>query len=162
MALGNRRRERRSRRSPNCHWRTYPLYDARKKDLLPGKLVWSEGEPKAADAAVTEAYDYSGDTFLFFFEVFGRNSLDDAGMSLIVSVHVGKADGSDRYQPMNNAFGDGSQMDCGRSIVLRRLGELVGKLAGGSGDFQAMVFDAHVRSLPAKPRRTAGDQLPQP
>jgi Zn-dependent metalloprotease len=89
------------------------VYDARKKDSLPGKLVRSEGEPKVADAAVNEAYDFSGDTFDFYLERFGRNSLDDAGMTLISSVHVGEADGGDRYQPMNNAFWDGSQMAYG-------------------------------------------------
>jgi Zn-dependent metalloprotease len=89
------------------------VYDARGKDLLPGKLVREEGEPKAADAAVNEAYDFSGDTFDFFHVLFGRNSLDDAGMSLISSVHVGEADGRDRYQPMSNAFWDGSQMAYG-------------------------------------------------
>jgi Zn-dependent metalloprotease len=89
------------------------VYDARRKDTLPGKLVRSEGEPKAADTAVNEAYDHSGDTFDFFLEVFGRNSLDDAGMTLISSVHVGEADGRDRFQPMNNAFWDGGQMAYG-------------------------------------------------
>jgi Zn-dependent metalloprotease len=89
------------------------VYDARGKDILPGKLVRGEGEPKAADTAVNEAYDFSGDTFDFFHSLFGRNSLDDAGMSLISSVHVGEADGRDRYQPMNNAFWDGSQMAYG-------------------------------------------------
>lgn len=89
------------------------VYDARKKDGLPGKLVRSEGEPKVGDAAVNEAYDFSGDTFDFYLERFGRNSLDDAGMALISSVHVGEADGNGRYQPMNNAFWDGSQMAYG-------------------------------------------------
>ncbi len=89
------------------------VYDARTRDTLPGRLVRSEGETKSADTAVNEAYDFSGDTFDFFFEVFGRNSLDDAGMSLISSVHVGEADGRDRFQPMNNAFWDGSQMAYG-------------------------------------------------
>jgi len=89
------------------------VYDARGKDLLPGKLVRQEGEPKVADAAVNEAYEFSGDTFDFFHTLFGRNSLDDAGMTLISSVHVGEADGRDRYQPMNNAFWDGSQMAYG-------------------------------------------------
>jgi Zn-dependent metalloprotease len=89
------------------------VYDARRKDTLPGKLVRSEGEPKVADTAVNEAYDHSGDTFDFFHEVFGRNSLDDAGMTLISSVHVGEADGRDRFQPMNNAFWDGGQMAYG-------------------------------------------------
>jgi len=89
------------------------VYDARKKDVLPGKLVRSEGEPKTGDACADEAYDHSGDTFDFFFERFARNSLDDAGMTLISSVHVGEADGRDRFQPMNNAFWDGAQMAYG-------------------------------------------------
>ena len=88
------------------------VYDARGRDELPGKLVRSEGEKKTADAAVNEAYDFSGDTFDFFHSLFGRNSLDDAGMSLISSVHVGEADGRG-YQPMSNAFWDGSQMAYG-------------------------------------------------
>ena len=89
------------------------VYDARKKDHLPGKLVRSEGDPKSADLAVNEAYDFSGDTYDFYREVFGRNSLDDAGMTLVSSVHVGEADGSGKYQPMDNAFWDGSQMAYG-------------------------------------------------
>lgn len=89
------------------------VYDARGKDMLPGKLVREEAEPKTSDSAVNEAYDHAGDTFDFFHGLFGRNSLDDAGMSLISSVHVGEPDGRDRYQPMNNAFWDGSQMAYG-------------------------------------------------
>jgi Zn-dependent metalloprotease len=99
---------------PSPARRKYRLvYDARGKDALPGRLVRSEGDAKVRDTAVNEAYDHSGDTFDFFHAVFGRNSLDDAGMSLISSVHVGEADGRDRYQPMNNAFWDGSQMAYG-------------------------------------------------
>ena len=89
------------------------VYDARGKDVLPGRLVRGEGERKVGDAAVNEAYDHSGDTFDFFHTLFGRNSLDDAGMSLISSVHVGEADGRDGFQPMSNAFWDGSQMAYG-------------------------------------------------
>ena len=89
------------------------IYDARRKDRLPGKLVRSEGEKKSADVAVNEAYDHSGDTYDFFKEIFNRNSLDDAGMTLISSVHVGEPDGSGRYQPMDNAFWDGGQMAYG-------------------------------------------------
>jgi len=89
------------------------IYDARRKDRLPGRLVRSEGEKKTADEAVNEAYDYSGDTYDFFREVFGRNSLDDAGMTLISSVHVGESDGTGKYQPMENAFWDGGQMAYG-------------------------------------------------
>ncbi|MFM8704782.1 MAG: M4 family metallopeptidase [Planctomycetia bacterium] len=97
------------------------VYDARGRDELPGRLVRSEGKKKVADPAVNEAFDHSGDTFDFFHDLFGRNSLDDAGMTLISSVHVGESDGSG-YQPMSNAFWDGSQMAYGDGdgVVFRR------------------------------------------
>jgi len=107
--------------------KTRLIYDARKKDRLPGRLVRSEGEKKSADVAVNEAYDFSGDTYDFYREVFGRNSLDDAGMTLISSVHVGEADGTGKFQPMDNAFWDGGQM------------------AYGDGDGQ--IFERFTRSL---------------
>ena len=103
------------------------IYDARKKDGLPGKLVRREGEKRSADVAVNEAYDFSGDTYDFYHEVFGRNSLDGNGMTLISSVHVGEADGSGKSQPMSNAFWDGGQM------------------AYGDGDGQ--IFQRFTRSL---------------
>jgi Zn-dependent metalloprotease len=93
--------------------KTRLVYDARKKDRLPGKLVRREGEVKSADAAVNEAYDHSGDTYDFFHDLFGRNSLDDAGMTLISSVHVAEVDGAGKFQPMSNAFWDGAQMAYG-------------------------------------------------
>jgi len=89
------------------------VYDARGRDDLPGKLVRSEGDPAASDPAVNEAYDHSGDTYDFFHKVFGRSSLDDAGMSLVSSVHVAEVDARGRFQPMNNAFWDGSRMAYG-------------------------------------------------
>ena len=89
------------------------VYDAKKRDTLPGRLVRSEGDPKSADPAVNEAYEYSGDTYDYYHDVLGRNSLDDAGMTLISTVHVGEPDGNGRFQPMDNAFWDGSQMAYG-------------------------------------------------
>lgn len=83
------------------------IYDAQQKPThtLPGKLVRSEGEQAGKDKAVNEAYDHSGATYDFFSKIFGRNSLDDRGMSLISSVHVGK-----NY---TNAFWNGEQMAYG-------------------------------------------------
>ena len=89
------------------------VYDAKKKDRLPGRLVRSEGQKPRKDVAVNEAYDHSGATFDFFHDLFGRNSLDDAGMSLISSVHVGEVDDRGRYVPMDNAYWDGAQMAYG-------------------------------------------------
>ncbi len=83
------------------------IYDMQKQgsSLLPGKLVRSEGDNKSTDPAVNEAYDYSGATYDFYKKVLNRNSLDDRGMSLISSVHLGN-----KY---NNAFWNGEQMAYG-------------------------------------------------
>jgi Zn-dependent metalloprotease len=73
--------------------------------FLPGRLVREEGDPKTDDPAVNEAYDYAGLTYDFYKKLFGRNSLDDRGMTLISSVHLGS-----NY---NNAFWNGEQMAYG-------------------------------------------------
>lgn len=69
---------------------------------LPGQLVRAERDPRSQDSAVNEAYSYSGTTYNFYKRIFGRNSLDDNGMSLISSVHLGRR--------LNNAFWTGEQM----------------------------------------------------
>ena len=67
------------------------IYDMQNQgsSFLPGKLVRSEGDKKSTDPAVNEAYDYSGATYDFYKKLFNRNSLDDNGMTLISSVHLG-------------------------------------------------------------------------
>jgi Zn-dependent metalloprotease len=83
------------------------VYDMKSKQSpLSGKLVRSEGGPPVAgDDAVNEAYDYAGLVYDFYKDVLNRNSLDDRGMTLISSVHLGR-----RY---NNAFWNGKQMAYG-------------------------------------------------
>ncbi len=72
---------------------------------LPGTLVRKEGDGPVQDVAVNEAYDYSGHVYDFYRQIFSRNSLDDRGMSLISSVHIG-----DNF---SNAFWNGEQMAYG-------------------------------------------------
>ena len=83
------------------------VYDAKHGAawFLPGQLVRAEGQKEVADAAINEAYDFSGDVYDFYKAIFSRNSLDDRGMSLISSVHMG--------QNFNNAFWNGEQMAYG-------------------------------------------------
>ena len=69
---------------------------------LPGRMARAERDKKKADPAVNEAYSYSGSTYNFYRRIFNRNSLDDRGMSLISSVHLGLR--------LNNAFWTGEQM----------------------------------------------------
>ncbi len=73
--------------------------------LLPGTLVRSEGDAKSSDPAVNEAYDHSGTTYDFYHKILGRNSLDDHGMTLKSSVHLGTK--------FSNAFWNGQQMAYG-------------------------------------------------
>jgi Zn-dependent metalloprotease len=83
------------------------VYDAQQNDVSMnrGKLVRQEGQLKSKDAAVNEAYDHSGTTYDFYLKRFYRNSLDNKGMAIISSVHVGRK--------LNNAFWNGRQMAYG-------------------------------------------------
>jgi Zn-dependent metalloprotease len=78
------------------------VYDAKHRTRLPGTRVRSEGAPPSQDVAVNEAYDGAGATYDFYFEVFGRNSIDGNGMRLDSTVHYSR-----NY---DNAFWNGSQM----------------------------------------------------
>ncbi|BCQ26892.1 M4 family metallopeptidase [Caballeronia sp. NK8] len=78
------------------------IYTAKNTETLPGTIVRAEGAKKTKDPCVDEAYDGLGDTFEFYLEVFQRNSIDDAGMPLIGTVHFG-----DKY---DNAFWNSQQM----------------------------------------------------
>ena len=73
--------------------------------FLPGTLARGEKDKASTDPAVNEAFNYSGNTYDFYRKLFNRNSLDDKGMTLISSVHLGA-----NY---NNAFWNGEQMAYG-------------------------------------------------
>ncbi|WP_189014346.1 M4 family metallopeptidase [Paenarthrobacter histidinolovorans] len=78
------------------------IFDARTTEELPGQLVRKEGAAPVGDAAADEAYDGLGGTHRLYGEVFGRDSIDDAGLPLDATVHYGKL--------YDNAFWNGSQM----------------------------------------------------
>jgi bacillolysin len=75
---------------------------------LPGVgPVRIEGQAVTGNADVDNAYTYLGDTYNFFFNNFGRNSIDGAGLQLIATVKY--CDPS--YScPFANAFWNGEQM----------------------------------------------------
>ncbi|WP_192457374.1 M4 family metallopeptidase [Musicola keenii] len=80
------------------------ILNAGNQSLQPptGTLIRAEGQSGNGDIAVEEAYNHLGATYDFFWQVFGRNSLDNKGLALKGIVHYGK-----NYQ---NAFWDGRQM----------------------------------------------------
>ena len=78
------------------------IYDAQYGSQLPGTKIRGEGDPATSDPAVNEAYDGSGSTYDMFFDIYGRNSIDNHGLKLNSTVHFQKG--------YDNAFWDGQQM----------------------------------------------------
>jgi Zn-dependent metalloprotease len=78
------------------------VYSAQNGSQLPGVKVRGEGDPPSADVAINEAYDGSGLTYDLYFDIYGRNSIDNNGMQLDSTVHFQKG--------YDNAFWNGQQM----------------------------------------------------
>jgi bacillolysin len=97
--------------------KTYDAGNTRSQSGLPGTLfsdpdgVWnlvrrvSPGQPAGVDA-----HYYANVTDDYYLETFGRNSLDNAGMTMVSSAHY-----SNNY---NNAFWNGEQMTYGDGDVV--------------------------------------------
>jgi Zn-dependent metalloprotease len=67
-------------------------------------LERTEGAPPTGDADVDDAHDFAGDSYDFYFNAYGRDSLDDAGFDLLSYTHY--------FNPFicPNAFWDGLRM----------------------------------------------------
>jgi len=75
---------------------------AHNKNNANGPVVRAEGDPATGDPAVNEAYDYMGNTYDFYWNIFNRDSIDDQGMPLNGTVHYS--------QDYDNAYWDGQRM----------------------------------------------------
>jgi Zn-dependent metalloprotease len=79
------------------------IYDAEHRtDVHATRVLRSEGEQPVRDTAANEAYDGLGWTYGFYWDVFQRDSIDDAGLPLLGEVHFGV--------DYDNAFWDGERM----------------------------------------------------
>jgi Zn-dependent metalloprotease len=97
--------------------KTRRVFDCQGTSDLTRKLVMQENDPSPADIAAREAYDYAGVTWDFYNTLFGRNSIDDRGLTMVSSVHY-----SENGQGFDNALWDGRQMIYGDG------GELFGRM----------------------------------
>jgi len=79
------------------------VYDCKNTRSLPGTPVPNPG--RSADITAKRAYGTTRGVVDFYRQCFGRNSVDDAGMTLMSSIHYGV-----RY---DNAFWNGAQMTYG-------------------------------------------------
>jgi Zn-dependent metalloprotease len=96
------------------HAKYRKVYDCNSTSNLPGTLVRSEGQPPSSIADVNAAYDGTGSTYDFYWNYFGRDSIDGAGMNLLSSVRYCPSSWSCPYL---NAFWDGSKMVFGANMT---------------------------------------------
>jgi len=78
------------------------VYSANNGLNLPGSLKRTEGQAANSDAQVNYAYDNTGATYNCYQALFSRDSYDNAGATLISTVHYD--------QDYVNAYWDGTQM----------------------------------------------------
>ncbi len=81
------------------------VYDSQNTEVQRQKLIRAEGDPETDDADALNAYDNAGLVRSYFKDLLGRNSIDNAGLDLVLNVHFG--------QQFNNAFWDGDEMTFG-------------------------------------------------
>ena len=88
------------------HAKDRETYDALGGSALPGSLVCDETDPDclAGDVDAQNAHRYAGDTYDFYATRHGRDGIDDAGGTIISTVHF------DDGITCPNAFWDGTQM----------------------------------------------------
>ncbi len=65
------------------------IHDAGGTAELPGPLARGEADDPVADADVNAAYDYTGDTYEYFWQAFGRDGIDDHGMTTVATMNSG-------------------------------------------------------------------------
>lgn len=83
------------------------IFDARHHQDLPGRRVRAEGQPPVPDTTVDDAFDALGSVHRFWWQCFGRDSIDDAGLVLLASVHFGRAHRNAFWNGEEMVFGDG-------------------------------------------------------
>ncbi|NTX59998.1 M4 family metallopeptidase [Myxococcus sp. CA051A] len=78
------------------------IYNGNNASTLPGTLVRGEGQAEHPDPVVNTNYDHLGTVYDCYSELFGRDSIDNAGAALLSTVHHRVA--------YVNAFWDGTQL----------------------------------------------------
>jgi Zn-dependent metalloprotease len=146
------------------------IFDAQNGSTLPGVPVREEGAPASDDVAVNEAYDGLGATWDLYADVYDRNSIDDAGMDLLASVHYLRDYDNAQWDGQRMVFGDGDGTVFRRfTIAVDVIGhELTHGVtaatanltyadqSGALNESVSDVFGSLVKQFVARPQPTAG------
>ncbi len=87
------------------------VFDCENREIVPGRLVRSEGEDSKGDPVVDQVYDGAGDTWTYYKEVHRRNSINDGGMIIKSNIHYGNRVDNAFWFPnpvKQMVYGDGS------------------------------------------------------
>ncbi len=94
-------------------------YDANNTTSLPGTLVCNESNPTCSggDSHEVAAHVFAGDTYDFFMNEHGRDSIDNAGMTLISTVHYGSGFANAFWNGIQMVYGDAAAYPLGDDVV---------------------------------------------
>lgn len=92
----------------------WTIYSANGGSDLPGTAVRAEDEPATSDLAVDEAYDGTAASVEFFRRAMSRDSIDDAGTPVTVTVHYREGYANAFWDGRQLVFGDGDGKIFGR------------------------------------------------
>ncbi|WP_233166364.1 M4 family metallopeptidase [Archangium sp. Cb G35] len=87
------------------------VYSANNGSTTPGTLKRSEGQAPIGDAHVDMNYDMLGTTYNCYQTLFGRDSYDNAGATLISTVHYGSNYVNAYWDGTQMVYGDGNNSD---------------------------------------------------
>lgn len=101
------------------------VFDCRQTQSLPGRQA--KDAATAEDGSVQRTYSETDQLATFLREVFGRNSIDDAGMTLMSSVHYGKNYNNAMWNGLQMIYGDGDSelfldFTLGTDVIAHELG----------------------------------------
>jgi hypothetical protein len=85
----------------------WAVHHAHNGSVLPGELVRSPGEEPTGDLAVDEAADGVAASLSMYAEVYDRDSYDDAGATVVATVHYGRNYDNAFWNGQQLVFGDG-------------------------------------------------------
>jgi thermolysin len=84
-------------------------YNAGNSTTLPGTLSRSEGDGPSGDATLDAAHDNAGIVYNYYFNQHGRDSYNDAGATIVSTVHFDQNYNNAFWSPMRQqmVYGDG-------------------------------------------------------
>jgi Zn-dependent metalloprotease len=106
-------------------------------DDLPGTRVRGAGDAPVDDAAVNESFDNATKTRDFYSEILKRDSIDDAGMELVSSVHFDTDFDNAFWNGAQMVYGDGSGTFLAKGSLTRDLSVVAHELTHGVVQFTA-------------------------